>query len=131
MPKANLQPHYHAYPLRWALADRRYVPDTSTPRSFRHDTLDAAVKDSWDREVAEPRRSPYSQPDRIWRTTECTESCLRQNEFRCSICRGVFEKAWTDDEAASEAVQRWGGAALAQGASVVCEDCFQNLVKEG
>ena len=52
------------------------------------------------------------------------------NTFRCAQCGGVFEKAWTDAEAAVECATLWdkeldAGEPFAQ----VCDDCFQQFMQ--
>lgn len=48
--------------------------------------------------------------------------------YTCERCKGVFEKGWTDEEAAAEAQQLFGDLSEDDKA-VLCEDCFQALMK--
>lgn len=44
--------------------------------------------------------------------------------YRCSVCRRMFAKGRTDQEADAEALARFGAEALAAGpVEVVCEEC--------
>ena len=45
--------------------------------------------------------------------------------FTCALCRGVFEKAWSDAEAESEYASLWSDAPGP--VDVICEDCFQKF----
>jgi hypothetical protein len=45
--------------------------------------------------------------------------------FTCALCGGVFEKGWTDEEAAAErAANGWTGTDC----DVTCDDCFKLLM---
>ena len=55
-------------------------------------------------------------------------SALRKNEYECAVCRGVFEKGWSDEEALEEKTELFG-AVPAEECSVVCDDCFEILMR--
>lgn len=46
--------------------------------------------------------------------------------FKCFNCKGIFEKAWSDEEARQEAsaifgdIERWASKQVE-----VCDDCYQ------
>lgn len=44
--------------------------------------------------------------------------------FTCDACGGTFPKAWSDDEAAAEASERYTEQEL-QSAGVICDDCWR------
>lgn len=51
---------------------------------------------------------------------------LKANEYQCAMCKGVFEKGWTDEEALSE-MDRDFGAVPPSERAVVCDDCYRTL----
>ncbi len=48
------------------------------------------------------------------------------NEFRCAMCKYVFDKAWSDEEAASEAAVYFPNVPLEE-TELVCDDCWQTI----
>ena len=51
------------------------------------------------------------------------------NEFQCALCKGIFEKGWSDEEAAKECQEKIPEFA-GEPVDVVCEDCYQKMMKE-
>lgn len=49
---------------------------------------------------------------------------MKANEFKCEECGGVWEKGWTDEEAAEEAQNAFG---ITTGATV-CDDCYNKIM---
>jgi hypothetical protein len=49
---------------------------------------------------------------------------MKENEFQCSKCHGVFEKGWADEKAKAEAEQLWEPN---QNMVLICDDCFQKF----
>jgi len=49
------------------------------------------------------------------------------NTYKCAACGGVFEKAWTDEEALAETADVFGSDALAEPLEAVCDDCFEAM----
>lgn len=50
--------------------------------------------------------------------------------YTCACCLDTFEKMRTDDEAMDEAIQTFGEAAIVdQDLSVVCDDCYHQMVQ--
>jgi hypothetical protein len=52
---------------------------------------------------------------------------VRDDEYTCAACGGVFGKGWSDEEAAAESVELFGEWPAEQMA-VVCDDCFNKMV---
>lgn len=56
---------------------------------------------------------------------------LDADKFQCEMCKGVFIKSWTDEEANKEAKRIWDidNAMSKVGSSLVeiCDDCFQKI----
>jgi hypothetical protein len=49
--------------------------------------------------------------------------------YTCAVCRGRFEKAWSDDEAAAESRARFRTDIQDDPTmAVVCDDCFKTLI---
>jgi hypothetical protein len=55
---------------------------------------------------------------------------LQPDEFRCAVCRNVYRKAWSDEEALAEAESVFTPAEL-QDAAPVCDDCWDYGVRKG
>lgn len=51
---------------------------------------------------------------------------MDDNKFKCCMCEGVFDKAWSDAEAIAEKEERFGAVAI-EDCNVVCDDCFKRL----
>ena len=54
---------------------------------------------------------------------------MKENEYKCGYCKGVFEKGWTDDESKKEAEiifgkhpDNWKDKQV-----IVCDDCFTQM----
>ena len=52
---------------------------------------------------------------------------MKDNEFLCSMCKGIFEIGWTEKEARAE--QKDNGFEHLE-CEMVCDDCYQILKKE-
>jgi hypothetical protein len=61
---------------------------------------------------------------------------LEPHEYRCDACGWIFDKGWSDEEAAAEARKLHPGGhgnpnimdAPAEERGVVCDDCFRMLM---
>lgn len=51
---------------------------------------------------------------------------MKDNEYKCSACGGVFEKAWTDEEAQTEYAQTFDNNTENQ--VIVCDDCYNQIM---
>lgn len=47
-------------------------------------------------------------------------------EFKCTICRGIFEKGWSDEEAGAELDANFPGFEPSD-CDLVCDDCFKKM----
>ncbi len=52
---------------------------------------------------------------------------MKDNEYKCAMCGGVFEKGWTDEEANAEMKGFFGQSMQASECAVICDDCFQKI----
>jgi uncharacterized protein with PIN domain len=53
-------------------------------------------------------------------------SHLDDNEYRCAACGGIFEKGWSDEEAAGELASTF--KVPADDCSLVCDDCYKLMM---
>lgn len=51
---------------------------------------------------------------------------MKSNEYKCEECGEIFEKGWTDAEAAVEFAETFPGFDLADSATV-CDDCYKRI----
>jgi hypothetical protein len=49
---------------------------------------------------------------------------MNANEYKCQACGGVFEKGWSDEEAAAELGETFPDFAPID-CGLVCDDCWQ------
>lgn len=52
-----------------------------------------------------------------------------RHEYTCAECGGVFEYGWTDEEAEQESINNWGVSGHTPGMAVVCDDCYQGIMR--
>lgn len=48
---------------------------------------------------------------------------LKDNEYRCDVCKKVFESGWSDEEATEEKEKLFGDVPDDE-CGIVCDDCF-------
>jgi hypothetical protein len=49
---------------------------------------------------------------------------MKKNEYQCGICKDIFEKGWTDQEAEDELKKTFPGFDKTE-CDLVCDDCFK------
>lgn len=50
---------------------------------------------------------------------------MKENEYKCDLCLNIFEKGWSDAEAAKEFDSNFPGHSMGQkDIAVLCSDCF-------
>lgn len=50
--------------------------------------------------------------------------------FTCYICKQIFEKQWSDDEAYNEAVEIWGEKAVkTEEMETLCDECYHLVMR--
>ncbi len=47
--------------------------------------------------------------------------------YQCAACDGVFDKCWSDDEAAAERDENFPGLEP-EDQAVVCDDCYRKMM---
>jgi DNA-directed RNA polymerase subunit RPC12/RpoP len=55
---------------------------------------------------------------------------MKDNEYQCAQCKGIFEYGWSDEEAIKEATDTFGKppAEWKDNAAIVCDDCYQEML---
>lgn len=48
---------------------------------------------------------------------------MKSNEYQCAICKGIFEKALTDEEAKEQLLNEFGDYNV-EDCDLVCDDCY-------
>ena len=51
---------------------------------------------------------------------------LKDSEYQCDNCMGVFEKGWSDEEAQTEYETVFTGST--DETAIVCDDCYKEMV---
>lgn len=54
------------------------------------------------------------------------EKPVGPNQYRCDMCAGVFDKAWTDEEAKAELGENFGDIST-DDCGIVCDDCYKKM----
>lgn len=54
---------------------------------------------------------------------------MKDSEYKCSSCGGVFEKSRPDEEALEESVETFGEMKQ-ENLAIVCDDCYNNFMKQ-
>lgn len=52
---------------------------------------------------------------------------MKSNEYKCALCKEVFNKGWSDEEAQAEALEVFGEIPQDQ-QEVVCDDCYKMMI---
>ena len=47
------------------------------------------------------------------------------SQFTCAVCKGVFEKGWSDEKAEAELDQTFG--VPTDECDLVCDDCYKEM----
>lgn len=50
---------------------------------------------------------------------------VKANEYQCAMCKGIFKKARSDEEAEAEYQYFWPGNT--DDRAIVCDDCWQKI----
>lgn len=50
---------------------------------------------------------------------------MKDNEYQCDVCHGVFKKGWSDKKARKEEFSVFGGND--PNAGIVCDDCYKKM----
>lgn len=80
--------------------------------------------------VGNQERPVYSAAEAYALLLEMEEEPLASDEYRCSMCRGIFKKGWTDEEAEAEQEANGWGSLPPEECAVVCDDCYQQMTSQ-
>jgi rubredoxin len=50
------------------------------------------------------------------------------DRYTCEECGETYDKSWSDEEAAAEAVENFGDLPNHTNMAIVCDDCFNRLM---
>ena len=50
------------------------------------------------------------------------------NTYECHECHVVFEKGWSDEEAARESIANWGAIPNDE-IEILCDDCYKEFME--
>ena len=53
---------------------------------------------------------------------------MKENEYQCAGCGGIFEKDWPDKEAWEEHDRNFPGESH-ETAEIICDDCYQEMIE--
>lgn len=56
---------------------------------------------------------------------------MRKDEYRCEMCRQVFKKGRSDEEALAEMEKNYDDAVLPEETGFVCDECYHKHFKDG
>lgn len=51
---------------------------------------------------------------------------MKKDEFKCSVCKQIFESAWSEEEAEEELKKNFG--VPKEDCDAVCDDCYRNII---
>ena len=52
-----------------------------------------------------------------------------RHDYECAECHGIYEKAWSDEEAIQEKEALFPNVNI-EDCEIVCDDCFNNIIKK-
>jgi len=52
---------------------------------------------------------------------------MKDNEYKCAVCSGEFEKGWSEEEAVAEMKNNFGEDSTTDDCSIVCDDCYKKM----
>lgn len=55
---------------------------------------------------------------------------MKDNEYKCDICKNVYQKGWSNEEAKKECEESFGvGSSSNENNGIVCDDCYNDIIK--
>lgn len=51
---------------------------------------------------------------------------IKENEYQCAMCKNVYEKGQSDEEAMSEAEENFPGVP-GEEMEIICDDCYKQM----
>ena len=53
---------------------------------------------------------------------------IKENEYKCAMCKNVYQKGWTEEEAQNELEENFGHHEPEE-CDLVCDDCYNEIMK--
>ncbi len=54
---------------------------------------------------------------------------MKDNEFKCDMCKKIYPKEWSDEEAEKEAKYNFGEEIFQfADTAIVCDDCYKQVM---
>lgn len=53
---------------------------------------------------------------------------MADDVFTCAVCKGVFPKGWSDEQAEAEYREDWGSLPAAEDRALVCDPCWHQVM---
>jgi len=57
------------------------------------------------------------------------EQAIGPDQFRCYVCKGVFNKEWTDKQSIQELHDNFGPEYSPEDCVAVCDDCYKKFME--
>jgi DNA-directed RNA polymerase subunit RPC12/RpoP len=54
---------------------------------------------------------------------------MKENQYKCAVCGGVFDKVWSDEEAMEEYHKEFPGVPD-EDREIVCDDCWNEITAQ-
>lgn len=55
---------------------------------------------------------------------------MLNNEFKCAVCKNIYEKELTDGQAEKQLEKEFGDGFITEECDMVCHDCFLEMFPE-
>lgn len=52
---------------------------------------------------------------------------MKLNKYQCSMCHGIFEKGWSDEEALNELKEKFNISV--EKCNIVCDTCYKKIMR--
>jgi cytochrome c1 len=56
-------------------------------------------------------------------------AATQPHEYVCAACGGTFRTTWTDEEAVADSVKVFGVQPTPESSAVICDDCYQQMMR--
>ncbi len=53
--------------------------------------------------------------------------CLKENEYQCAVCKNVYEKGQSDEDADLEEKENFGDDLLEDEKETICDFCYKQM----
>lgn len=56
-----------------------------------------------------------------------TKAEIGPNQYQCSVCGGIFDKGWSDEQAVEELKKNFSGSGDPDDCDILCDDCYKKF----